>query len=104
MGNHGVWSFGSRSRSLSCKRVSRSGGFLCWRVIDGLGRVGTAIFCGNIGWGGLDLFIFVGGGVRYGYNGRLIFREGFVEDGVRVVDIRDRRGRRTSRRHVGKWL
>ena len=44
-------------------------------------------------WGGLDLFVFVGRGVGYGYDGWLIFREGFIEDKVGIVDIRDRRGR-----------
>ena len=35
----GVKSFGSFKRSLSCKRMERSGGSLCCRVSGGLGIV-----------------------------------------------------------------
>ena len=35
----GVKSFGSFRRSLSCKRIGRSGGSLCWRVSGRLGIV-----------------------------------------------------------------
>ena len=41
----GVKSFGSFRRSLSCKRMGRSGGSFCWRVNGGLGIVCIEMFC-----------------------------------------------------------
>ena len=41
----GVKSVGSFRRSLSCKRIGRSGGSFCWRVSGGLGIVCTEMFC-----------------------------------------------------------
>ena len=40
-----VKSFGSFRRSLSCKRMGRSGGSFCWRVSGGLGIVCMEMFC-----------------------------------------------------------
>ena len=38
-------SFGSYRRSLSCKRMGRSGGSFCWRVSGRLGIVCMETFC-----------------------------------------------------------